>query len=104
MYVRDIAAGVTAGSGVCEVLSERAATAWVDGKNLLGPVVGNYCMQLAIRKAREAGVGWVCAKGERTSYARRTSILTCVTMLFRLESLRHCWLVLDAGNEGGHDC
>lgn len=44
-------------------LSERAGTAWVDGRNLLGPVVGNFCIDLAVKKAKEAGVGWVSAKG-----------------------------------------
>lgn len=44
-------------------LQEQAGTAWVDGNNLLGPVVGNFCMDLAIKKAKEAGVGWVVAKG-----------------------------------------
>ncbi|ETN74044.1 malate/L-lactate dehydrogenase [Necator americanus] len=42
---------------------ERAGSAWVDGKNLLGPVVGNFCMDLAVKKAKDAGVGWVVAKG-----------------------------------------
>jgi len=34
----------------------------VDGGNLLGPVVGNFCMSLAIKKAKDAGIGWVVAK------------------------------------------
>jgi LDH2 family malate/lactate/ureidoglycolate dehydrogenase len=63
MYVRDIESGTCSGTGSPEILNERAATAWVDGKNLLGPVVGNYCMQLAINKARAAGIGWVTCKG-----------------------------------------
>jgi LDH2 family malate/lactate/ureidoglycolate dehydrogenase len=44
-------------------LKETAATAYVDGQNGLGPVVGNYCMDLAIKKAKGSGVGWVVAKG-----------------------------------------
>lgn len=35
----------------------------MDGRNLLGPVVGNFCMDLAVKKAKEAGVGMVNAKG-----------------------------------------
>ncbi len=38
------------------------ATALVDGCNLLGPVVGAFCMELAISKAKELGVGIVVAK------------------------------------------
>ncbi|KAG7273436.1 hypothetical protein CRUP_023661 [Coryphaenoides rupestris] len=45
------------------VEKETGATALVDGKNLLGPVVGNFCMALALKKAKEAGVGWVVAHG-----------------------------------------
>ena len=45
------------------VLKETEATAWVDGKNLLGPVTGKFCMQLAIDKAKQSGIGWVVAKG-----------------------------------------
>ena len=30
----------------------------------LGPVVGKFCMELAIKKAKEAGIGWVVACGK----------------------------------------
>lgn len=63
MYVKDIKKGVCKGEGSPKVLKERAGSAWVDGNNLLGPVVGNFCMDLAIKKAKEAGVGWVTTKG-----------------------------------------
>ncbi|CAI5441792.1 unnamed protein product [Caenorhabditis angaria] len=63
MYVRDVQKNVCKSDGTPIILSERAATAWVDGNNLLGPVVGNFCMDLAIKKAKEAGIGWVVAKG-----------------------------------------
>ncbi|XP_067649847.1 uncharacterized oxidoreductase YjmC-like [Haliotis asinina] len=41
------------------VVKESLATALVDGNNMLGPVVGRFCMNLAIRKARSTGVGLV---------------------------------------------
>lgn len=63
MYVKDIQSGICAKDGEPVVEKESAATALVDGKNLLGPVVGNFCMDLAIKKAREAGIGWVVARG-----------------------------------------
>lgn len=63
MYVRDIQANITEKAGEPVILKEFAGTAWVDGKNLLGPVVGNFCMDLAMKKAKEAGIGWVVAKG-----------------------------------------
>lgn len=63
MYVKDIESGICAKEGEPVVEKESAATALVDGKNLLGPVVGNFCMDLAIKKAREVGIGWVVAHG-----------------------------------------
>ncbi|VDO27960.1 unnamed protein product [Heligmosomoides polygyrus] len=63
MYIRDVAKKVCCPDGTPKILKEQAGTAWVDGNNLLGPVVGNFCMDLAIKKAKEAGVGWVVAKG-----------------------------------------
>ncbi|CAO4365154.1 unnamed protein product [Caenorhabditis nigoni] len=63
MYVRDVQQKVCKGDGEPVILKEKAGTAWVDGNNLLGPVVGNFCMDLAIEKAKNAGIGWVVAKG-----------------------------------------
>ncbi|CAG9530275.1 unnamed protein product [Cercopithifilaria johnstoni] len=63
MYVRDIMEGICMKDGTPKILKENAASAWVDGNNLLGPVVGNFCMDIAIKKAKQAGVGWVVAKG-----------------------------------------
>jgi LDH2 family malate/lactate/ureidoglycolate dehydrogenase len=62
MYLADIETKATDANAKPAVLKESPATAWVDGNNGLGPVVGNFCMQLAIRKAKAVGVGWVVAK------------------------------------------
>jgi len=63
MYVDDVLANSCAKKGQPVVLKEKVSTAWVDGCNILGPVVGNFCMQLAISKAKQTGIGWVVAKG-----------------------------------------
>lgn len=63
MYLNDLAINSTDGSVRPCILKEGPATAWVDGRNGLGAVVGNFCMDLAIQKAKLVGVGWVCAKG-----------------------------------------
>lgn len=63
MYVKDIQSGICAKEGEPVVEKQSAATALVDGKNLLGPVVGNFCMDLAVKKAKEVGIGWVVAHG-----------------------------------------
>lgn len=60
----DVSAGSCVPQAAPRVLKEGAATAWVDGGHGLGPVVGSFSMDLAISKARSAGVGWVVAKGE----------------------------------------
>lgn len=61
MYVRDIKAGTTFSDKEPKIVKESGATALVDGNNLLGPVVGNFCMQLAIKKAKNIGFGIVVA-------------------------------------------
>ncbi|KAF5303720.1 hypothetical protein FQR65_LT00864 [Abscondita terminalis] len=63
MYVNDVKSGSCDSKAVPKILQETPATAWVDGQNGLGAVVGNFCMNLAIQKAKNVGVGWVCAKG-----------------------------------------
>ncbi|CEF59527.1 Malate/L-lactate dehydrogenase family-containing protein [Strongyloides ratti] len=63
MYMKDIKSGVCKGTGNPILLNNFGATGWVDGNNLLGPVVGDYSIKLAIEKAKSFGVGWVCVKG-----------------------------------------
>ncbi|XP_023214422.1 uncharacterized protein LOC111617352 [Centruroides sculpturatus] len=63
MYVNDIKTGICQPCGEPKIIKETVATAYVNGNNLLGPVVGNFCMKLAIKKAKEVGIGWVVAKG-----------------------------------------
>jgi L-2-hydroxycarboxylate dehydrogenase (NAD+) len=45
-----------------EVVRDRKATAVVDGHNGMGMVIGKRCMQMAIDKAREHGLGMVVAR------------------------------------------
>lgn len=62
LYINDITGGTCDSKAVPKILKETPATAWVDGMNGLGAVIGNFCMELAMKKAKEVGVGWVCAK------------------------------------------
>lgn len=64
MYINDLHMNSTDGNAVPKILNETPATAWVDGLNGLGAVVGNFCMDLAIEKAKNTGVGVVCAKSK----------------------------------------
>lgn len=62
MYVRDVLAKSIDSVDEPSIIKESGATAYVDGNNLLGPVVGNFCMNLAMKKAKEIGIGMVVAK------------------------------------------
>ncbi|KAF5303725.1 hypothetical protein FQR65_LT00869 [Abscondita terminalis] len=63
IYMNDVRSGLCDSKAVPKILLETPATAWVDGQNGLGAVVGNFCMNIAIEKAKNVGVGWVCSKG-----------------------------------------
>uniref|UniRef100_A0A3Q2DY02 Uncharacterized oxidoreductase YjmC-like n=1 Tax=Cyprinodon variegatus TaxID=28743 RepID=A0A3Q2DY02_CYPVA len=76
MYLKDIQTGICAVEGEPLVEKESAATALVDGNNLLGPVVGNFCMKLAIKKAKEVGIGWVVAHGESHHFSASRTLGT----------------------------
>jgi hypothetical protein len=63
MYIRDVQSGICDGAAEPVIVKRTSATALVDGRNGLGPVVGNFCMHLALKKAMDTGVGWVAARG-----------------------------------------
>ena len=65
--MKDVQTGICAKEGEPVVEKETVATALVNGSNLLGPVVGNFCMDLAIKKALNVGIGWVVAHGKSTA-------------------------------------
>lgn len=77
MYINDLHINSTDGIATPKILNETPATAWVDGLNGLGAVVGNFCMDLAIEKAKTTGVGIVCAKRKlRSSFHAFLSLQT----------------------------
>lgn len=63
MYVNDVKQNICDGGAVPTITKESVSTALINGNNGLGPVVGNFCMDLAIKKAKETGIGWVCTRG-----------------------------------------
>lgn len=70
------------GSGSPVIVKQTVATAHVDGNNLLGPVVGKFSMNLAIEKAKQAGIGLVVAK--RNSFSINNNKF--IEIFFLLES------------------
>lgn len=94
MYVRDIRAGTTDSSKEPTIIKESPATAFVDGQNLLGPVVGDFCMQLAIQKAKQVGIGMVVANrsnhyGIAANYSMQAlkENMIVIPISFKLDSL-----------------
>lgn len=63
MYLNELNKGTVDGSAVPLLIKETVSTAWVDGRNGLGAVVGNWCMDLAMEKAKQTGIGIVSVKG-----------------------------------------
>lgn len=63
IYMEDIVSGNCKPNGRPHILKQKGSTAWVDGDNALGVVVGNFCTELAMKLAQEHGIGWVVAKG-----------------------------------------
>ncbi|CAH8508524.1 unnamed protein product [Dicrocoelium dendriticum] len=61
MYVQEVETGVCEAHGEPCIERETSSTALINGKNLLGPVVGNFAMKTAIAKAKDTGIGWVSA-------------------------------------------
>ncbi|WP_198470278.1 Ldh family oxidoreductase [Acetomicrobium sp. S15 = DSM 107314] len=59
IYVDRIRRGLVDPKAEPEIIRERAATALVDAKNGIGQVVSQCAMGIAVKKAREAGVGFV---------------------------------------------
>ncbi|XP_046846602.1 uncharacterized oxidoreductase YjmC-like isoform X1 [Xenia sp. Carnegie-2017] len=59
MYVHDVQEGTTSSIGHPVIEKETVSTALIDAKNILGPVSSTFCMDLAIKKAKETGVGWL---------------------------------------------
>lgn len=62
VYMKEVQSGFTKANGQPKILKETVSTAWVDGDSSLGVVVGEYSMNLAIKKAKATGIGWVSAK------------------------------------------
>lgn len=62
IYCDRIDAGILYPSRPINVLKETQTTALVDGNLGMGLYIGPHCMQMAIDKAKEYGVGFVCCK------------------------------------------
>ena len=93
-YVKRIKAGGINTSPNIHVVSERAAMAVVDGDNGMGHLVMSYAAELAIAKARTAGVAWVGARhsnhaGPASLYARMPIAHDMIALYFAVGNANH---------------
>ncbi|PSN55569.1 hypothetical protein C0J52_12121 [Blattella germanica] len=78
LYVADILDGTCSPTSKPKILNSTECSAWVDGQNALGPIVGKYCMNLAIKKAMKHGIGIVVAN--HSNYIGRCGYYTKMAM------------------------
>ncbi|KZC05837.1 PREDICTED: uncharacterized oxidoreductase YjmC [Dufourea novaeangliae] len=62
MYVQDLETKITDAHAKPRIVNDFQAVALVTGDNGLGHVVGKFCMELAIEKAKKFGIGMVTAR------------------------------------------
>jgi len=62
LYCDEVRRGVVSTTNTPSIINETSAMAMVDGQNCQGAVVGTYCMNLAMEKAKSSGIGWVVAR------------------------------------------
>lgn len=93
-YIKRIRAGGINKHPHIRVVHERAAMAVVDGDNGMGHLVVSKAVDLAIAKAREAGVAWVSTRysnhaGPASLYARRPLEHDMLGLYFAVGNANH---------------
>ncbi|MEK9720901.1 MAG: Ldh family oxidoreductase [Quisquiliibacterium sp.] len=93
-YIKRIRAGGINLNPNIRVVSERAACAIVDGDNGMGHLVVSRAVDLAIAKAREAGVAWVSTRysnhaGPASLYARKPLEHDMIGLYFAVGNANH---------------
>jgi LDH2 family malate/lactate/ureidoglycolate dehydrogenase len=93
-YVRRIRNGGINVTPQMRVLHERAATALLDGDNGMGHLVMSRAAEIAVAKARVAGIGWVGARlsnhaGPASLYARMPLAAGMIGLYFAVGNANH---------------
>lgn len=93
-YVRRIRNGGINVAPQIRVLQERAATALLDGDNGMGHLVMSRAAEIAVAKARTAGIGWVGARlsnhaGPASLYARMPLAAGMIGLYFAVGNANH---------------
>ena len=64
-YVKWLTEGSMTARPNIQIISESASTALIDGDRGMGMVIGHRAMDIAIRKAKESGIGMVAVRNSR---------------------------------------
>src|SRR5204863_9903345 len=93
-YARRIRAGGLNLHPAIRVLHERPGMALIDGDNGMGHLVMTRAAELAVEKARVAGVGWVGTRmsnhaGPASLYARKPLAHNMLRMYFAVGNANH---------------
>lgn len=93
-YVKRIRGGAVNLAPAIRVVQERAATALLHGDNGMGHLVMKRAAELAIEKARVAGIGWVGAQwsnhaGPASLYARMPMQAGMIGLYFAVGNANH---------------
>jgi L-2-hydroxycarboxylate dehydrogenase (NAD+) len=93
-YVKRIRAGGVTLNPQIRVVKERAATALIYGDNAMGHLVMKRAAELAIEKARTAGIAWVGAQwsnhaGPASLYARMALAHDMIGLYFAVGNANH---------------
>ena len=93
-YVKRILAGGINTRPNMRIVSERAAMALVDGDNAMGHLVMSHAVDIAMEKARQAGVAWVGARasnhaGPASLYVRKPVENNMIALYFAVGNANH---------------
>lgn len=93
-YVKRIRAGGINTRPDIHVVTERAAMAVIDGDNGMGHLVMSQAVDLAMEKARNAGIGWVGARnsnhaGPASLYVRKPVEHDMIALYFAVGNANH---------------
>lgn len=94
MYIKRIRAGGMNMTPSFKRLSDRSATALIDGDNGMGHLVMHYATELAMEKARTTGVAWVGARmsnhaGPASLYAEMPARENMIGLYLAVGSANH---------------
>ncbi|VEN47031.1 unnamed protein product [Callosobruchus maculatus] len=86
-YINDLKQGSADGSATPVVAQESTSAVVVDGRNAMGSIVGTFCMDLAVKKAKETGIAIAVAFnsnhfGISGIYAKQAIKQGCLGLIF----------------------